>query len=279
MQRQPCRCHSSAARAYTAEAAALPPTRNRLLAALPEAVYRRLLPHLEPVELPLGCSVHAPGERAEHLFFPTAGIVSLLYLMRDGATAEIALTGNEGVLGTSLYLGGESTLDLDTVVCAGYAYRLPKRVLAHEVEQGGSLQILLLHYAQVLITQIAQTAVCNRHHTVEQQLCRWLLQRLDRLPCSQMHVTQEAISGMLGVRREGVTEAAASLRHAGAIEYRRGNITVVDRPMLEQRVCECYGVVQRETARLLSWKPKADPDYAGKATPEDFTRSWASASF
>jgi CRP-like cAMP-binding protein len=229
-----------------------PPTGNRLLAALPTADYQRLLAHLEPVALPLGWAVYESGSRMRHVFFPTEGIVSLLYVMENGASAEIAVAGNEGLVGISLFMGGESTPSHAVVQSAGHAYRLRAEIVKREFERGAELQHLLLRYTQALITQMAQTAVCNRHHTVEQQLCRWLLLSLDRLPSNEIRMTQELIANMLGVRREGVTEAAGSLQHAGLIQYQRGHITVLDRPKLEQRVCECYAVVKRESDRLLS---------------------------
>ena len=234
-----------------------PPTNNLLLAALPAADYQRLAAHLEPVPLPLGWSVYESGSRMRHVFFPTEGIVSLLYVTENGASAEIAIAGNEGLVGISLFMGGESTPSHAVVQSAGHAYRLRAEILKREFERGGELQHLLLRYTQALITQMAQTAVCNRHHTVEQQLCRWLLLSLDRLASNEIRMTKELIANMLGVRREGVTEAAGSLQHAGLIQYRRGHITVLDRQALEQRVCECYAVVKRESDRLLSRKPAA----------------------
>jgi CRP-like cAMP-binding protein len=241
--------------AAISRAAPQPPTKNHLLAALPAADYEPLAPHLEPVDLPLGCSVYESGDRMSHVLFPTEGIVSLLYVLHDGASAEIALTGNEGLVGISMFMGGDGTPSRAVVQSAGHAYRLRTRVLKHEFERGGNLQHLLLRYTQALLTQMAQTAVCNRHHTVEQQLCRWLLLSLDRLASDELRMTQELIANMLGVRREGVTEAAGTLKDAGLIDYQRGRITVLDRPGLERRVCECYAVVKREADRLLSWKP------------------------
>ena len=235
-------------------AAPHPPTNNLLLAALPAGDYERLLPHLEPAPLPLGEAIYESGDRIGHLFFPTAGIVSLLYVMENGSSAEIAVTGNEGVIGVSLFMGGGSTPSRAIVQSAGHAYRLGAEILKQEFERGGDLQHLLLRYTQALITQMAQTAVCNRHHSVEQQLCRWLLLSLDRLPSNELHMTQELIANMLGVRREGVTEAAGRLQDAGLIRYQRGQITVLDRPKLEQRVCECYAVVKRESDRLLVYR-------------------------
>jgi CRP-like cAMP-binding protein len=231
-----------------------PATDNALLAELSPMDYQRLLPHLEHVALPLGWSVYEAGGKMDHVFFLTEGIVSLLYVMENGASAEIAITGNEGLVGISLFMGGESTPSRAVVQSAGQAYKLPAKLLKQEFERGGELQHLLLRYTQALITQMAQTAVCNRHHTVEQQLCRWLLLSLDRLPSNELRMTQELIANMLGVRREGVTEAAGHLQDAGIIEYQRGHITVLDRPKLEQRVCECYSVVKRESDRLL--RPK-----------------------
>jgi CRP-like cAMP-binding protein len=231
------------------------PKQNHLLAALPAADYERLLPDLELVPLALGWAVYESGGKLGYLYFPTTSIVSLLYVMEDGASAEIAVTGNDGLVGIALFMGGESTPSRAVVQSAGYAYRLKATVLKREFNQGGELQHVALRYTQALITQMAQTAVCNRHHSVEQQLCRWLLLSLDRLPSNQLHMTQELIANMLGVRREGVTEAAGHLQNAGLIHYSRGHITVLDRPMLEKRVCECYAVVKKEMDRLLPAPP------------------------
>ena len=228
-----------------------PPRHNRLLAALPQDDYRRLLPHLDPVVLPLGGSVYEADSPMKHLYFPTEGIVSLLYVMQNGASAEIALTGNEGAVGIALFMGGESTSSRAIVQSEGQAYRLPVALLRLEFERGGELHHLLLRFTQALITQMAQTAVCNRHHNVEQQLCRWLLLSLDRLSGNELVMTQELIANMLGVRREGVAQAAGHLQEDGVIRYQRGRITVLDRTRLEQRVCECYAVVRRETDRLF----------------------------
>jgi CRP-like cAMP-binding protein len=237
---------------HSAPAAAIdPPTRNLLLAALPPSDHERLLPHLEPVALPLGWVIYEAGSTMHQVYFPTRGIVSFLYVMEDGASAEIAITGSEGVVGIALFMGGESTPSRAVVQSEGTAYRLRAEFLKREFRRGGELQHSLLRYTQALITQMAQTAVCNRHHTIEQQLCRWLLLSLDRLPSNELHMTQELIANMLGVRREGVTQAAGQLQDAGLIRYRRGHITVVDRPRLEERVCECYAVVKREYDRLL----------------------------
>jgi len=235
----------------SARAAAQSPKENRLLAAMPDADYQALLPMLERVPMPLGQAVYESGGPQGYVYFPTSSIVSLLYVLADGATAEIAVTGNDGLVGIALFMGGETTPSRAVVQSAGNGYRLRASVLKKEFERGGALQHLLLRYTQALITQMTQTAVCNRHHSVDQQLCRWLLLTLDRLPGNQLVMTQELIANMLGVRREGVTEAAGKLQEAGLIEYSRGKITVVDRERLEKRVCECYAVVKREYDRLL----------------------------
>jgi CRP-like cAMP-binding protein len=227
------------------------PKRNRLLAALPETNYRTLVPHLEHVPLPLGMAVYESGGRQGFVYFPTSSIVSLLYVLADGASAEIAVTGREGLVGIALFMGGESTPSRAVVQSAGHGYRLRADVLKREFESGGPLQHLLLRFTQALITQMTQTAVCNRHHAVDQQLCRWLLLSLDRLPSNELVMTQELIANMLGVRREGVTEAAGKLQAEGLIHYSRGRIQVLDRDQLEARVCECYAVVKKEYDRLL----------------------------
>jgi CRP-like cAMP-binding protein len=224
---------------------------NRLLAVLPPTEYERLRPRLEPVPMPLGAVVYESGSRLDHVYFPTTAIVSLLYVMADGASAEIAVVGNEGMVGVALFMGGETTPSRAIVQSAGSAYRLPGHLMKEEFVRGGAMQHLLLRYTQALLTQMAQTAVCNRHHSVDQQLCRWLLLSLDRLPSNKLVMTQELIANMLGVRREGVTEAAGKLQSAGLIQYSRGRITVLDRPGLEARACECYGVVKTESDRLL----------------------------
>jgi CRP-like cAMP-binding protein len=224
---------------------------NRLLAALPADEYALLLPKLELVPMPLGEKVCEPGVQMHYVYFPTTCIVSLLYVMEDGASAEIAVVGNEGIVGVSLFMGGESTTSWAVVQSAGHAYRLKAQHLKEEFYRAGPIQRLLLRYTQALLTQMAQTAVCNRHHSVDQQLCRWLLLSLDRLPSNELAMTQELIANMLGVRREGVTEAAGALQRDGLINYSRGKITVVDRPGLENRVCECYAVVRKEFERLL----------------------------
>ena len=231
------------------------PKDNHLLAALPSAEFEELVPFLEPVSMPLGLSVYEPGAAQVHVWFPTTAIVSLLYVLRDGASAEIAITGSEGLVGISLFMGGETTPSRAVVQSAGFGYRLRASVLKREFERGGPLQHLLLRFTQALITQMTQTAVCNRHHSVDQQLCRWLLLSLDRLPANQLKMTQELIANMLGVRREGVTEAAGKLQADGLIEYTRGKITVLDRERLEGRVCECYAVVKKEYDRLLPEVP------------------------
>jgi CRP-like cAMP-binding protein len=217
-----------------------------LLAALGDDEYARLLPHLEQVSMPLGEALYESGEQLRHVYFPTTSIVSLLYVMQDGASAEIAVFGNEGILGISLFMGGETTPSRAIVQSAGFGYRLKARYLKEEFHRAGPVMYLLLRYTQALITQMAQTAVCNRHHSIEQQLCRWLLLSLDRLASYELSMTQELIANMLGVRREGVTEAAGNLQKDGIIRYNRGRITVLDRARLEQNVCECYTVVKKE---------------------------------
>lgn len=224
---------------------------NSLLAALPEDVLNRWAPDLELVEMPLGRVLYEPGTVLSHVYFPTTAIVSLLYVMEDGASAEIAVAGNEGIIGISLFMGGESTPSRAVVQSAGYAFRMKSQILKGEFNHHGSVLHLLLRYTQALITQMAQTAVCNRHHSVDQQLCRWLLLSLDRLRGDKLTMTQELISNMLGVRREGVTEAALKLQKAGVISYARGRITLLDRAGLEKLTCECYAVVKKEYDRLL----------------------------
>ena len=224
---------------------------NRLLAALPKEDYRALLPFLEPVALPLGMALYESGGVQGYVYFPTSGIVSLLYVLRNGSSAEIAVTGREGLVGIALFMGGETTPSRAVVQSAGRGYRIKAAALKEKFEAGGALQYLLLRFTQALITQMTQTAVCNRHHAVDQQLCRWLLLSLDRLPANELVMTQELIANMLGVRREGVTEAAGKLQAEGLVEYSRGRITVLDRERLEERVCECYAVVKKEYDRLL----------------------------
>ena len=227
------------------------PRENRLLSALPDGEWQRWLPQLEAVEMPLGQVLYESGTTLGHVYFPTTAIVSLLYVMENGAPAEIAVVGNEGIVGISLFMGGESTTSRAVVQSAGHGFRLKAQVIKEEFNRAPVLH-LLLRYTQALITQMAQTAVCNRHHSLDQQLCRWLLLSLDRLQGNELVMTQELIGNMLGVRREGVTEAAGHLQSAGLIAYQRGHITVLDRPKLEQRVCECYSVVKRESDRLLN---------------------------
>jgi CRP-like cAMP-binding protein len=233
------------------------PRSNRLLAALPEKSYQALVPLLEPVGLPLGMAVYESGATQGHVYFPTTSIVSLLYVLENGASAEIAITGNEGLVGIALFMGGETTPSRAVVQSAGEGYRLKAAALKQAFENDGQLQLLLLRFTQALITQMTQTAVCNRHHTVHQQLCRWLLLSLDRLAGNELVMTQELIANMLGVRREGVTEAAGRLQDGGLIEYNRGRITVLDRDHLEAQVCECYSVVKKEYDRLLPATPAA----------------------
>jgi CRP-like cAMP-binding protein len=230
------------------------PHQNHLLAALPADEYARLLPDLEWVPMPLGHVLYEPGVQMRHVYFPTTAIVSLLYVMEDGASAEIAVVGNEGVVGVSLFMGGESTTSRAVVQSDGHAYRLKAQLLKDEFFRAGPMQRLLLRYTQALLTQMAQTAVCNRHHSLDQQFCRWLLLSLDRLSSNELVMTQELIAAMLGVRREGVTEAAGNVQRAGLIQYNRGRITVLDRPGLEARACECYAVVKREFDRLLPYE-------------------------
>jgi CRP-like cAMP-binding protein len=227
------------------------PEKNLLLAALSPAELNRMKRHLEPVHMPLGDVVYESGRPLEHVYFPTSCIVSLLYVLENGASAEIAVVGYEGVVGVSIFMGGETTPSRAVVQSAGSAYRLPAQWVRDEFTRGGEMQHLMLRYTQSLITQMAQTAVCNRHHSVDQQLCRWLLLSIDRLPAPEIVMTQELIANMLGVRREGVTEAAGKLQKSGVISYRRGHIKVLDRLRLEGMSCECYEVVRVETARLL----------------------------
>jgi len=228
------------------------PLQNHLLAALPADEFQRLAAHLEGVSMPLGEVLYEPGGQLRHAYFPTTSIVSLHYVTESGASAETAGVGNEGVVGVSLFMGGDTTPSSAVVQTAGYGYRLDRHLLKAEFDRAGPLQRLLLRYTQALMTQMAQTAVCNRHHSLEQQLCRWLLLTLDRLPSNELTMTQELVAGMLGVRREGVTEAAGNLQRAGLISYRRGHISVLDRQGLETQTCECYGVVKKEMNRLLN---------------------------
>ncbi len=226
-------------------------SKNLLLSALPAEEIARIVPKLDEVELALGSVLYESGERLKFLYFPTTMIVSLLYVTTNGSSTELAVTGYEGAVGIALFMGGNTTNSRALVQSAGHAFTLPSKVLDDEFRRGGALQWLLLRYTQALIAQMTQTAVCNRHHSLEQQLCRWLLISLDRLQSNKLRMTQQLIADMLGVRREGVTEAAGRLQSGGAIKYTRGEITVVDRPLLESQVCECYGVVNAEYTRLL----------------------------
>jgi CRP-like cAMP-binding protein len=234
-------------------------TQNHILAAFPAEEYERVAPHLELVEMPLGEVLCESGGRLEHVYFPTTSIVSLQYVLESGASAEIAVVGNEGILGISLFMGGDTTPSRALVRSAGHGYRLKARLLQQEFNRAGPVLRLLLRYTQALITQMTQTAVCNRHHSVEQQLCRALLLSLDRLSSDSLVMTQELIANVLGVRREGVTEAAGNLQRAGLIRYSRGRIDVLDRSALEKSACECYRVVKTEFERLLSDIPRGDP--------------------
>ncbi|MGI9025864.1 MAG: Crp/Fnr family transcriptional regulator [Burkholderiaceae bacterium] len=224
---------------------------NLLLAALPAGDFERLLGHFEEVEMSLGQVLYESGEQLRHLYFPTTLIASLLFVTQNGSSTELAVAGREGAIGVALFMGGNSTNSRAIVQSAGMAIALPAAAMEEEFERGGALQWILLRYTQALITQMAQTAVCNRHHTLDQQLCRWLLISIDRLSSNKLRMTQQLIADMLGVRREGVTEAAGKLQTNGAITYSRGEITVIDRRLLEERVCECYGVVNKEYNQLL----------------------------
>jgi CRP-like cAMP-binding protein len=233
------------------------PKQNQLLQSLSREEYARLLPFLDQVDLPLGHVIYEAGESLRHVYFPTTCIVSLLCVLESGASAEIAIVGNDGLLGVALFMGGGTMPNRAVVQSAGYAYRVRHQQVMQEFNRHGDMLHLILLYTQSLITQMAQTAVCNRHHTVDQQLCRWLLISLDRLPSNQLKMTQALIANMLGVRREGVTEAAGKLQQAGLINYSRGLITIIDRQGLEDRVCECYQVVKTESERLLAYCPIA----------------------
>ncbi len=227
------------------------PKRNLLLAALPAAQWKRWSPHLEVLDLPLGHVLYEAGGTMKYVYFPSTAIVSLLYVMENGASGEIAVVGSEGLVGVSLFMGGGSTPSRGVVQSAGQGFRLKAELMKEEFDKGGPVMHLLLRYTQALITQMSQTAVCNRHHTLDKQLCRWLLMSLDRLQGNELVMTQELIANMLGVRREGVTEGALKLQKAGLISYSRGRISVLDRPGLEKRTCECYEVVKAEYDRLL----------------------------
>jgi CRP-like cAMP-binding protein len=231
------------------------PGQNQILNALPPVAQERLYPHLALVEMPLGKALYESGDVLRHIYFPTDSIVSLLYVLKDGASAEIAVVGNDGAIGVALFMGGETTTNRAIVQSAGSAYRLSGARLKEEFGRHSEMLHILLRYTQALITQMAQTAVCNRHHSVDQQLCRWLLLSLDRLASSELTMTQKLIANMLGVRRVGVTRAAGKLQELGVITYQRGRIAVLDRPALERLCCECYAVVKKETDRLLPLHP------------------------
>lgn len=235
------------------------PLQNRLLAALPLEDFNRLQPHLELVPMRLGEALYESGGKLSHVYFPTTAIISMLYVLENGSSAEIAIVGNEGLLGIALFMGGDTTPSRAIIQSAGYGYRLKAQLLKTEFDRAGPMLHLLLRYTQALITQMTQTAVCNRHHSVEQQLCRWLLLSLDRLPSDSIRMTQELIANMLGVRREGVTEAAGGLQRAGIVSYSRGHIKVLNRPGLERAACECYGVVKMEFDRLMAQHPAENP--------------------
>lgn len=244
------------------------PLQNRLLAALPAAEFNRLSPHLELVPMPFGEVLYESGGQLKHVYFPTTSILSMLYVLENGASAEIALVGYEGILGISLFMGGETTPSRAIVQTAGHAYRLQAHLLQQEFDRAGPLLRLLLRYTQALITQMTQTAVCNRYHSIDQQLCRWLLSSLDRLPSHSLAVTQELIANTLGVRRGGVTVAAGKLQKAGLISYNRGRIEVHDRPRLQKAACECYAAVKTEFDRLLADIPNGDPfKILGRSSP------------
>lgn len=227
------------------------PRQNHLLDALLQSEYDRIFDNLKLVKLSLGEVLYEPGERLQSVYFPVDSIVSMLYVMENGASAEIAMVGNEGILGVSIFMGGDTTPSRAVVQSAGYGYKLKTQILKDEFSRNGPVMRLLLRYTQALISQMTQTAVCNRHHSIEQQLCRWLLMSIDRLSSDELFMTQELIANMLGVRREGVTEAAGKLQHAGLIDYKRGHIKVLDRPALENCVCECYQVVKTEYERII----------------------------
>ncbi|SFR61682.1 cAMP-binding domain of CRP or a regulatory subunit of cAMP-dependent protein kinases [Marinobacter daqiaonensis] len=241
------------------------PTQNLLLDKLPPEVQERVFPYLEEIPLPLGKVLYEPGDKMRYVYFPTDCIVSLLYVMESGASAEISVVGKEGLVGISLFMGGESTSSRALVQSGGWGFRLAGHRLVDEFNRHGELMALVLRYTQALMTQMSQTAVCNRHHSIDQQLCRWLLLSLDRLPSNHLVMTQELIANMLGVRREGVTEAAGKLQDLGVIEYRRGRIEVIDRPRLEELSCECYAVVKKETDRLLN--PDSSEDWFASKKP------------
>ncbi len=243
------------------------PSQNHLLAALSPEVQSRLFPYLELVPLPLRAIMYEAGRPMRHVYFPTDSIISLQYVMENGASTAILVVGNEGLLGITLFMGGESTSSRSLVQSAGYAYRLPRSRVKEEFKRHGQLLLLMLRYTQALITQVAQTAVCNRHHSIDQQLCRWLLLSMDRLSHNNLTMTQEFIGNMLGVRREGVTQAALKLQQLGVISYKRGLIKVLDRAKLENLSCECYEVVKKETELLLDYLPQRQLVTNGDAIP------------
>jgi CRP-like cAMP-binding protein len=253
------------------------PRQNRILAALPSADYQRLLPHLELVEMDLGHSLYESGGHLQYVYFPIDGIVSLLYVTQNGNSAELAVVGCEGMIGVSLFMGGETTPNRAVVQSACKAYRLPAPVLKAHFAEGGAVQLILLKFTQALITQISQTAVCNLHHSLDEQLCRWLLLSLDRLPNNQLQMTQELIANMLGVRRQGVNESASKLEREGLIRYSRGLITVLDRARLEKHACECYSVVKVETARLLPQPAAGGGDTGSEIAMRGLMRSESAA--
>ena len=243
----------------------LAPQQNHLLDALPAAEREQIYPHLQLVEMPLGKVVYEPGDVPRYAYFPADCIVSLLYILEDGASTEISIVGNDGLIGLALFMGGGTTPSRAVVQSGGHAYRLPGQKPREEFHRNAAIRLLLLRYTQALITQMAQTVVCNRHHTVDQQLCRWLLLSLDRLPANELTMTHELIANMLGVRREGVTGAVSKLQRLGVIDHSRGHITVLDRPALERLSCECYAVVKRETDRLLPY-PRGEPGPASSTS-------------
>lgn len=243
------------------------PHDNHLLAALPQETQARLFPHLERVSLPRGKVLYESGDRLRYVYFPTDSIVSLLYVMENGTSAEIAVVGNDGLIGVALFMGGESTPSRAVVQSAGHAYRLLGQRLKDEFNRHGEMLLLMLRYTQALIMQMAQTALCNRYHSVDQQLCRWLLLSLDRLPGAELITTQKLIAAMLGVRREGITDAIGKLQKRGVLRHSRGRITVIDRAQLERLSCECYAVVRRESERLLPYLSSGDPAVASEKRP------------
>lgn len=238
------------------------PKQNFILAALPKKDYERILPDLQYIEMPVGMTMSESGDHVNYLHFPVAGIVSLIYVLEDGSSSEVALVGNEGLVGISIFMGGESMPSSTEVQCAGGAYRLSRKIMKQEFALGGKLQHLALLYTQALICQTSQTAVCNQHHTLEQRLCRWILMSLDRLHNTEVVITQEMISNLLGVRRESITDAIGQLQRDGAVEKTRGRLSILNRPYIERHVCECYLMVQEEYQRLLPTSLVAAPETA-----------------